>query len=116
MKDYFWLTGNDEKACIRLKNVVSLQRINGINDMRQIINYLYLVIVVLMTGCAGCGDTKDEAQTDKEFDQVKSNLVGRCKKKGFIFDGTTVIIPRGTHLDPRTERALRWKGFTIIEN
>ena len=72
MKDYFWLTGNDEKACIRLKNVVSLQRINGINDMRQIINYLYLVIVVLMTGCAGCGDTKDEAQTDKEFDQIKN--------------------------------------------
>ena len=40
--------------------------------MRQIINYLYLVIVVLMTGCAGCGDTKDEAQTDKEFDQIKN--------------------------------------------
>lgn len=51
-----------------------------------------------------------------EFDQAKSNLVGRCKKKGFIFDGTTVIIPQGTRLDPRTERALRWKGFTIIEN
>jgi hypothetical protein len=51
-----------------------------------------------------------------EFDQAKSNLVGRCKKKGFIFDGQTVIIPQGTRLDPRTERALRWKGFTIIDN
>lgn len=40
--------------------------------MRQIINHLYLIIVVLIMGCTGCGDTTDEAQTDKEFDQVKS--------------------------------------------
>lgn len=37
--------------------------------MRQIINHLYLIIVVLIMGCTGCGDTTDEAQTDKEFGQ-----------------------------------------------
>ena len=31
-----------------------------------------MIIVVLIMGCTGCGDTTDEAQTDKEFDQVKS--------------------------------------------
>ena len=43
--------------------------IKGLNDMRQIINHLYLIIVVLIMGSTGCGDTTDEAQTDKEFDQ-----------------------------------------------
>lgn len=52
----------------------------------------------------------------KDYDEVKGALMYRLKKRGFTFDGNRVTLPAGLRLDPRTERALKWKGFTIIEH
>ena len=48
------------------------------------------------------------------YDEVKGALVYRLKKRGFTFDGTRVTVPAGLQLNPRTERALRWKGFVVV--
>lgn len=50
----------------------------------------------------------------KDYDEVKGALVYRLKKRGFTFDGTRVTLPAGLRLDPRTERALKWKGFVVV--
>lgn len=60
------------------------------------------------------GGTAADPLERQGYDEVKGALVYRLKKRGFVFDGTRVTVPAGVRLNPRTERALKWKNFVVV--